>query len=128
MQILLDTHILIWAQLEPMKLSPRARDLLIDPNNEILFSAASIWEIAIKAQLGRTNFRARPDQIAKAALSDDFIELPVDSDVAASVVDLPLLHFDPFDRLLIAQAKHLPARLLTVDKKLVPYSDLVMLV
>ena len=127
-RILLDTHILLWALKEPKKLSRETRARLEDPEAVILFSAASIWEISIKAQIGRISFLARPNEIAKSALDSGFLELPVRSEAAAHVVQLPLHHRDPFDRLLIAQAISEPARFCTVDKGLAPYSNLVQFI
>jgi PIN domain nuclease of toxin-antitoxin system len=128
MRLLLDTHILLWALDTPARLDGGTRTLLEDPANEVLFSAASIWEIAIKARLGRADFSVRPDQIAQAARDTGFTELPVWADAAARVADLPLHHRDPFDRLLVAQAMVEPMRLYTVDPLLPPYSELVTLV
>ena len=90
-----------------------------------MFSAASIWEIAIKAGLGRGDFAFDPAEIARAALDTGFTELALRSNAAALVGRLPLLHSDPFDRVLVAQAIVEPATLYTVDQQLVPYSDLV---
>jgi PIN domain nuclease of toxin-antitoxin system len=104
MKILLDTDILIWALAEPAKLSEDGRMALEDPQNEILFSAASIWEITLKKRISRIIFGFAPDQIAKAAKESGFAELPVFAVVAALVEQLPLHHRDPFDHLLIAQA------------------------
>lgn len=125
MRILLDTHILLWALGQPAKLPAAARALLEDPGNEVLFSAASIWEIAIKAQAGRFGFSVSPAEIAAAAVESGFDELPVRAAHAAAVHELPLHHRDPFDRLLLAQAIGEPARLLTVDRALAKYSELV---
>ncbi len=128
MRLLLDTHILLWAIGEPARLDTDTRNLLEDAANEVLFSAASIWEIAIKAGLGRVDFAARPDLITRAARETGFVELPVSADTAARVVDLPLYHRDPFDRLLVAQAIVAPMRLYTADPLLPPYSELVTLI
>ena len=125
MKILLDTHILIWALAEPDRLSENGRLALEDPQNEILFSAASIWEIALKKRIGGINFAFAPDQIAKAAKESGFAELPVFAIAAALVEQLPLHHRDPFDHLLIAQAMSEPARLFTVDPLFARYSELV---
>lgn len=95
------------------------------PDNEVYFSAVSIWEIAIRASLGRVNFRYSPQEIAKAAVETGFIELPVTSGHGAKVASLPLHHRDPFDRLLIAQMLLMPARLLSTNSALPPYSELV---
>jgi PIN domain nuclease of toxin-antitoxin system len=125
MKVLLDTHILIWALAEPARISENGRLALEDPQNEILFSAASIWEIALKKRIGRINFGFAPDQIAKAAKESGFAELPVFAIAAALVEQLPLHHRDPFDHLLIAQAMSEPARLFTADPLLARYSELV---
>jgi PIN domain nuclease of toxin-antitoxin system len=126
MRILLDTHVLLWALGTPRKLDPATRVTLEDPAVDVFFSAASIWEIAIKARLGRTDFAVRPAAIVKAAVDTGFTELPVGSAAAALVADLPLHHRDPFDRLLVAQVMTEPINLYTVDDHLVPYSDLVI--
>jgi PIN domain nuclease of toxin-antitoxin system len=128
MRLLLDTHILLWALDTPARLDDKTRSLLEDPANEVLFSAASIWEIAIKARLGRADFPVRPHEIAQAARDTGFLELPVWADAAARVANLPLHHRDPFDRLLVAQAMIEPMRLYTADPLLPPYSELVSLV
>jgi PIN domain nuclease of toxin-antitoxin system len=125
MRFLLDTHILLWALAEPERLPRKARSLLEDDSNEIQFSAASIWEIAIKAQAGRIDFPVSPDEIAAAAKETGFVELCVSAKHGAAVRSLPLHHRDPFDRLLVAQAITEPARLLTVDSVLGLYSELV---
>ncbi len=128
MRLLLDTHVLLWAISDPDRLDRGTRDLLEDAANEVLFSAASIWEIAIKARLGRADFAARPEEVAREARMTGFVELPVSADVAALVADLPLHHRDPFDRLLVAQAMAEPTRLYTADPLLPPYSELVQLI
>ncbi len=127
MRILQDTHILLWALAEPERLGRRTRASLEDPANEIQFSAASIWEIAIKAALGRPDFSIDPDEIFKAAVTTGFVEMPVRA-TAMAVARLPAHHRDPFDRLLVAQAMTEPARLYTADLQLRPYSELVVLV
>lgn len=128
MRLLLDTHLLLWALGAPEKLDAETRDLVEDPVNEVLFSAVSIWEIAIKASLGRSDFMVRPEAVVQAARAIGFAELPVLADVAAQVVDLPLHHRDPFDRLLVAQAMSGPVRLYTADPLLPPYTELVRFV
>jgi PIN domain nuclease of toxin-antitoxin system len=128
MRLLLDTHLLLWALAEPERLDATTRAALEDPDNEVLFSAASLWEIAIKAKLGRPDFTFVPQQILQAALETGFAELPVRSTAAVLVADLPLHHRDPFDRLLVAQAISEPVRLYTADPLLPPYSELVTLV
>lgn len=125
MRLLVDTHELLWAVAEPEKLPSAHRERLESSDNEVLFSAASIWEIAIKLQIGRLPLAVPPEEIAAAAVRMGFVELPVTAAHAASVRHLPLHHRDPFDRLLVAQAIHEPARFLTVDAILRRYSDLV---
>ena len=103
------------------RLSAANGALVEDPENEVLFSAVSILEIAIKARLARPDFKAQPFQVLGAALDMGFAELPVRSDAAARVAELPLLHRDPFDRLLVAQAIVEPAILCTADARLEAY-------
>ena len=128
MRLLLDTHVLLWALIEPAKLDAPVRSQLEDPENEILFSAASAWEMAIKAALGRADFQVSPERIVASAQASGFIELPVRSAAALKVRILPHHHRDPFDRLLVAQAMAGPMRLYTADPLLLPYSELVTLV
>jgi PIN domain nuclease of toxin-antitoxin system len=125
MRILLDTHILLWVLLEAERLGGSTRAAIEDPANEVLFSAASIWEIAIKFRLRRPDFQVAPAEILTAAVDAGLVELAVRSSAAIRVAELPLLHRDPFDRLLVAQAITEPAILYTADRQLVPYSDLV---
>ncbi|MGH8581172.1 MAG: type II toxin-antitoxin system VapC family toxin [Gammaproteobacteria bacterium] len=125
MVLLLDTHILLWALDTPRRLPESLRTTLADPDHEVCYSAASIWEIAVKAALKRVKFRYRPDEIAAAARQTGMVEVCVSASQAARVVDLPHHHRDPFDRLLIAQALSLPARLLTADAVLLRYSEMV---
>jgi PIN domain nuclease of toxin-antitoxin system len=123
MRILLDTHVLLWALAEPKKLPKRIKSHLENAEDEILFSAANIWEIAIKSQIGKSSFG--PALIAKSAVESGFVELPVRAEAAAMVAEIPLHHRDPFDRLLIAQAVSEPAVFCTVDETILSnYSDI----
>ena len=125
MRLLLDTHIYLWAVSgSPLLRAPVRR--LIESADEVYVSAASIWEIAIKARLGKID--ADPDRLAAAIDGSGFEELPVRAVHAAAVAKLAPLLGDPFDRLLVAQAMTEPLRLLTVDAMLTRYSDLVVLV
>jgi len=124
-RLLVDTHVLLWAAIRPVRLSASFRERIESPDNEVLFSAASIWELAIKLQIGVSSLAISPEALADAALQMGFGELPVTAAHAAGVRLLPLHHRDPFDRILVAQAIHEPARLLTADRALAPYSDLV---
>ena len=128
MRLLLDTHVLLWALNDPKRLGVAGRALIEDVSNEVLFSAASIWEVAIKAGLGRADFRVNPERVDRAARDAGFSELPVSAAAAAGVAGLPPHHRDPFDRLLVAQAIASPARLYTADPQLPPYSELVILI
>ena len=128
MVVLLDTHILLWAL---DTLQGLLRDVVAQiesPETTVYFSAASIWEIAIKVALGKVDFSYSPEDIAQAAKDTGFVELPVSAAHAAKVAHLPPHHRDPFDRLLIAQILVLPAQLITTDSMLPPYSELVRLV
>jgi PIN domain nuclease of toxin-antitoxin system len=120
-KLLLDTQILLWVAGQPDRLSARAKRMLNDPGNELLFSAASLWEITIKNALGRDDFRVEPRVLRRALLDNGYVELPITSDHAVNVDGLPPLHKDPFDRLLIAQALVEGITLLTADKNLARY-------
>ena len=126
MRLLLDTHILLWALIEPERLGAEVRDGLEDPANVVLFSAASVWEMAIKSALGRADFRVSPFEIVENAKATGIEEAPVRSPAALAVASLPPHHHDPFDRLLVAQAITEPARLYTADAVLMAYSELVV--
>ncbi|MGA7712134.1 MAG: type II toxin-antitoxin system VapC family toxin [Rhizomicrobium sp.] len=128
MRILLDTDILLWALIEPKRLSIVARTAIEEAGNDILFSAASIWEIAIKSTLKKRGFRFTAEEIAGAARSTGFAELPIRAAAAARVAELPPLHRNPFDRLLIAQAMVEPAHFYTADALLKKYSELVCVI
>ncbi|MBV8451648.1 MAG: type II toxin-antitoxin system VapC family toxin [Deltaproteobacteria bacterium] len=125
MRLLVDTHVLLWAIAEPQKLPGTSQAKLEAAENEVLFSAASIWELAIKLQIGRLVLPIGLEDLMDAAKIMGFTELPVSAAHAAGVWHLPLYHRDPFDRLLVAQAIHEPARLLTADRALSQYSNLV---
>ena len=129
MRLLLDTHILLWSLADPRRLPESARDAIEAGDNEVLFSAASIWEIAIRSEVLRADFGVDSATIIGAARETRFAELAISAGHAAAVAALPPLHKDPFDRLLVAQAFTEPARLVTADKALAAYSsDLVWLV
>lgn len=125
---ILDTNVLLAALIAPERLADEALAWLGDPGNEILFSAVNIWEIAIKRSLQRDGFDFMPEDIEQLALETGFRELPVRAAHCHSVASMPWHHRDPFDRLLIAQSQALPARLLTTDRLLTRYSDLVTIV
>lgn len=128
MTLLLDTHVLLWAIYQPARIPENWVTRLVDRGNQVFFSAASIWEIAIKASLERPDFIHDAQRTLQLARQTGFAELPVSSEAALRVRHLPWHHSDPFDRLLIAQAQQMPARLLTADSQLPVYSELVELI
>jgi len=118
---LLDTHMLLWATGETHLLPRKIRPLLADPANELVYSAASIWEIAIKKSLGRPDFQRDLHVMQRGLRTNGYVELPVSSSHALAVATLPPIHKDPFDRLLIAQALVEGITLLTVDSIVARY-------
>jgi PIN domain nuclease of toxin-antitoxin system len=120
-KLLLDTHLLLWAAGQPERLSAAARTLLDDPANELLFSSASLWEVAIKSGLGRDDFRVDPRLLRRGLIDNGYLELPITSVHAVAVAGLPDLHRDPFDRILVAQATVEGVLLLTVDDVVARY-------
>jgi PIN domain nuclease of toxin-antitoxin system len=120
-KLLLDTQLVLWAAGQPEKLSGDARALLEAPDNELLFSAASLWEITIKSALGRDDFRVEPRVLRRGLLDNGYLELPITSQHAVSVEGLPALHRDPFDRLLVAQAQSEGIMLITADVQVAQY-------
>ena len=128
MRLLVDTHLLLWAAGQPHRLSSDARARLEDPENQLLFSAASLWEIAIKSALGRADFRADPRLVRRGLLDNGWEELPVSGAHAVAVISLPPLHRDPFDRMLLAQAQCEGVLLLTADAAVAQYPGPVQLV
>jgi len=125
LKLLLDTHLLLWAAGQPERLSPAARTLLEDPLNELLFSAASLWEVAIKRSLGRPDFQVDPRLLRRGLLDNGYGELPVMSEHAVAVEGLPLIHKDPFDRILIAQSIVEGIALVTTDPLVARYNGTV---
>jgi PIN domain nuclease of toxin-antitoxin system len=122
-KLLLDTHVILWVAGQPEKLSEPTRSFLTMPENSLFFSAASIWEIVIKRGLGREDFKVDPVRLEKMLISHGYIELPITAEHALRVETLPLLHKDPFDRLLIAQARAEGMQLLTVDASILQYGE-----
>jgi PIN domain nuclease of toxin-antitoxin system len=122
MKLLLDTHLLLWAAGEPQRLSKPARRLIDNPDNELLFSAASLWEVAIKRRLGREDFEVDARLLRRGLLDNGYSELPIISDHVVATESLPLLHRDPFDRILVAQATVEGVTLLTIDSLVSQYA------
>jgi PIN domain nuclease of toxin-antitoxin system len=128
-RLLLDTHIALWALVDDPRLPRRAADLISDPGNSIVVSAASVWEITLKHALGRGGPNAMPISGREALIyfgEAGYDLLPISPTHAATVEALPALHTDPFDRILIAQAMAEPMRLLTHDAALAGYGEMVL--
>ena len=123
MNLLLDTHLLLWAASSPERLSAKARNLLLDSGNQLLFSSASLWEVTIKNGLERADFNVDSRRLWRMLLVNGYRELSVTSEHAVAAHDLPPLHKDPFDRMLIAQARVEGLLLLTADKSVANYGD-----
>jgi len=121
LKLLIDTQLLLWAAGQPDRLSASARKQIKNPKNEVLFSAASLWEITIKNSLGRDDFRVEPRLLRRGLLDNGYTELPVTSQHAVNIDGLPPLHKDPFDRMLLAQALAEGITLLTSDTQLARY-------
>jgi PIN domain nuclease of toxin-antitoxin system len=120
-KLLLDTHVLLWAAGMPEKLSDEARNLIETPANQLFFSAASLWEIAIKSGLGRSDFTVDARLLRRGLLDNGYAELPVTSEHAVAIGELPAIHKDPFDRLLIAQSMIEGITMLTADAIVAQY-------
>ncbi len=121
MRLLLDTHLLLWAARPSPQLSSRARRLINDPDNELVVSAASLWEIAIKSALRRPNFRLDASLFRRNLLNNGYDEMAVTGEHAVAVANLPPLHRDPFDRILVAQSIVEGITLLTSDPRVAQY-------
>jgi len=121
MKYLLDTHLLLWAAGQPDRLSAEAHDLLGDSGNALLFSAASLWEIAIKQTMGREDFKVDARVLRRGLLDNGYEELPITSAHAVGLDALRPIHKDPFDRILVAQAQIEGLTLLTADEQVAKY-------
>lgn len=121
MKLLPDTQILLWAAAQKARVPAPAVSAMQDSRNELLFSVASLWEISIKSGQRRPDFQVDPRLLRRAFLDNGYSELPVRSEHVVAVADLPPIHKDPFDRLLVAQAIVEGITLLTVDAILGQY-------
>ncbi|WP_346825068.1 type II toxin-antitoxin system VapC family toxin (plasmid) [Ralstonia solanacearum] len=121
MKLLLDTHLLLWAAGQPDQLSPQALALIENPAHDLVFSAASLWEVAIKRGLGREDFRVDPRLLRRGLLDNGYLELPITSEHAVAVDGLLPLHKDPFDRILVAQSLVEGMLLVTADPIVAQY-------
>lgn len=123
MIFLLDTQLLIWTAEQPDRLSPRARATLEDERHGFLFSVVSLWEIAIKRGLGRQQLQTDPRLLRRGLYDNGYDELPVTAEHAIGVAELPSVHQDPFDRMLLSQARAEGVVLLTADARLADYGS-----
>ena len=121
MKLLLDTHLLLWAAGEPDRLPLSAVAEIENASNDLLFSPASLWEVAIKRGLGRDDFTVDPRLLRRGLLDNGYQELPITSEHAVAIDGLPPIHKDPFDRILVAQAMVEGITLLTVDDVVAHY-------
>lgn len=125
MRLLLDTHIVLWTLAGSSRIT-NVRDLILSDETEVFVSVVSWWELATKIAIGKLD--ADLPTLRQAAKDSGFFELAVRGEHAEVLVKLPVLHRDPFDRMLVAQAMAEPMKLITADAILAQYSDLVMLV
>jgi PIN domain nuclease of toxin-antitoxin system len=128
MRLLLDTHVLLWTVAASRRLPKDARRAIEDGENDVFYSAASLWEVAIKSALRRRDFRIDLEAFAAALPEAGFEELPVRASHAIALTRLPPVHRDPFDRMLIAQAISEPLVLMTTDAVLARYPAPVRIV
>lgn len=122
MRLLLDTYVLLWAAAQPEQLSPAARALLEDEDNALVFSAASLWEITIKSDLGRRDFRVDPRLFRRALVDNGYLELPITNQHVLALKGLAGHHKDPFDRMLVAQSIAEGVVLVTTDPLVAQYA------
>jgi PIN domain nuclease of toxin-antitoxin system len=127
-KLLLDTHLLLWTAGEPARLSNEARALIETPQSELFFSCASLWEVVIKRGLGRDDFKVDPRLLRRGLLDNGYSELPIGSEHVVAIDNLPALHKDPFDRILVAQAQLEGITLLTADPVVARYPGPIRLV
>jgi PIN domain nuclease of toxin-antitoxin system len=125
--ILLDTHVLLWAAGKPDRISRKVRALIDNRDNRLFFSVASVWEIVIKCGLGRADFRVDAGRLRRKLIENCYDELDVTGEHVIGVASLPSLHRDPFDRLLVAQAVHEGLTLITSDQALAGYPVSILL-
>jgi PIN domain nuclease of toxin-antitoxin system len=127
-KLLLDTHLLLWSAGQPERLSKEARALIEAPENELFFSSASLWEVVIKRGLGREDFKVDARLLRRGLLDNGYSELPIASEHVVAVDNLPAIHKDPFDRVLVAQAQVEGITLLTADPTVAEYPGPIRLV
>lgn len=127
-RFLVDTQLLLWSASGSRKLPAAVGRLFRDGRHEFHFSAASLWEVAIKASLGRADFTADAGELRDVLVENGFHELGISAAHAVSVARLPPIHGDPFDRMLVAQANVEPMVLVTADERLARYPGAIEVV
>jgi len=126
LNLLLDTHVALWAIADSPKLPLKARELIASPRTSVWISTASIWEIAIKYSLGRGDMPISGQAALRYFSESGYRQLPIEAEHAVAIEDLPAHHSDPFDRILVAQALVEPMRLMTHDATVALYSDTII--
>lgn len=126
MNILLDTHVALWAITDSPKLPKKAREMIDSPRSTVWISAATVWEIAIKHSLGRGEMPVSSQDALRYFRESGYRFLPIEPEHATAIEDLPAHHADPFDRILVAQALVEPMRLITHDRVVALYSDTII--
>lgn len=126
MNLLLDTHIALWAITDSPRLPGKARELIASPKSSVWISAATVWEIAIKHSLGRGDMPVSSQDALCYFRESGYGFLPIEPEHAVAIEDLPEHHEDPFDRILVAQALVEPMRLITHDAIVARYSDTII--
>jgi len=126
MKLLLDTHILLWAAGEPDCLPAEAKTMINNIENSLFFSVASIWEIIIKNSLGRADFYVDAHLLRRGLLDNGYQELSIENRHILTIPTLPLIHKDPFDRILVAQATAEAITLLTADSLVGQYPGILL--
>jgi PIN domain nuclease of toxin-antitoxin system len=121
LKLLLDTQLLLWAAGQPERLPTAARSMIEDARNQSMFSAASLWEVAIKSGLRRGDFRADARLLRRGLLDNGYEELAIAGEHAVAIASLPPIHRDPFDRMLVAQSAVEGILLLTADSAVAQY-------
>ena len=128
MNLLLDTHVALWAITDDPKLTAKARELILAPRTIIWISAVSVWEISIKHSLGKADMPVTGQEALHYFRQAGYRFLAIEPEHAIAIEDLQLIHHDPFDRLLVAQAFAEPMRLMTHDITVARYSDTIIMV
>jgi PIN domain nuclease of toxin-antitoxin system len=126
LNLLLDTHVALWAITDSPKLPKKAREMIESPKSSVWISAATVWEIAIKHSLGRGDMPVSSQDALRYFRESGYRFLSVEPEHAAAVEDLAAHHADPFDRILVAQALTEPMRLITHDPMVARYSDTII--